>query len=104
MLVEVPLSLKFCVLRFVDHAHATFTEFFEDFVVGIVLPIMADIYATYIFYFLYNDPAIHLSGLGQNWRPMHLIAFSEGAYEQHCPEQVKSLVNDAPPTGLKRIS
>ena len=50
-----------------------------------------------------NDPAIHLSGLGQNWRPMHLIAFSEGAYEQHCPEQVKSLVNDAPPTALKRI-
>ena len=47
--------MKFCVLRFVDHAHATFTEFFEDFVVGIVLPIMADIYATYIFYFLYND-------------------------------------------------
>ncbi len=32
---------------------------------------------------------------------MHLIAFSEGAYEQHCPEQVKSLVNDAPPAGLK---
>ncbi len=28
-----------------------------------------------------NDPAIHLSGLGQNWRPMHLIAFSEGVYE-----------------------
>ncbi len=31
MLVELPLSLKFCILRFVDHVHATFTEFFEDF-------------------------------------------------------------------------
>ncbi len=39
-----------------------------------------------------NDPATHLSGLGQIWRPMHLIAFSEGAYEQHCPKQVKSLL------------
>jgi len=48
-----------------------------------------------------NDPAIHLSGLGQNWRPKHLIAFSEGAYEQHCPEQVKALVNDAPPRGWR---
>ena len=51
-----------------------------------------------------NDPAIQLSGVGQNWRPIHLIAFSDGASEQHCPEQLKSLVNDAPLTGLNRIS
>ncbi|MCH7680865.1 hypothetical protein IID10_16120 [candidate division KSB1 bacterium] len=54
--------------------------------------------------FCHNDPAIQLSGVGQNWRPIHLIAFSDGASEQHCPEQLKSLVNDAPPTGLNRIS
>ena len=34
-----------------------------------------------------NDPAIHLSGLGQNWRSMHLIAFSEGLTNSTAPNR-----------------
>ncbi len=37
MLVEVPLSLKFCILRFVYHTHAGFPDFFDDFVMKYLL-------------------------------------------------------------------
>lgn len=40
----------------------------------------------------YNDPATHLSGLGQTWRPNAFNCLFRGAAEQHCPEQVSRLL------------